>query len=288
MKSKPGDISTVIIVNKNNGPKTLQVKTKHISRLRHYALGILALFGILTGIIFYLRSENKRQDAEKQQLEAQINQLKKNQPPTPAQEKAQASQAQNYVESIESKLQKINNYLKKRGLRGFSAKAIGGGSDTDGNSLSANEVYSLYDEYLGRLVHAIAFTPMGYPHISSLTSYFGYRNDPFNSSKAEFHPGIDFKGRRGEPARCTADGRVVFAGWDGGYGNCVKIAHANNYETLYGHLSRITVKVGQEVSVGQKIGEIGSTGRSTGAHLHYEIRKNGKAINPIHFLSLNN
>lgn len=288
MKSKPGDISTVIIVNKDNGPKTLQVKTKHISRLKHYVLGVLALIFTLTGVIFYLRSENTRQDEEKKQLVAQINRLKKNQPATPAEVKAQANKAQNYVESIETKLQKINNYLKKRGLRGFSTKAIGGNSDTDGNGLSANEVYSLYDEYLGRLVHAIAFTPMGYPHISSLTSYFGYRSDPFNSSKAEFHPGIDFKGRKGQPARCTANGRVIFAGWDGGYGNCVKIAHANHYETLYGHLSRIKVKAGQEVTAGQEIGEIGSTGRSTGAHLHYEIRKDGKAINPIHFLSLNN
>ena len=137
-------------------------------------------------------------------------------------------------------------------------------------------------------MHTVAFTPMGYPHISALTSYFGYRSDPFNSSDAEFHPGIDFKGNKGDDARCTANGTVVFAGWAGGYGNCVRIAHANSYETLYGHLSRISVKVGQDVTVGQKIGEVGSTGRSTGTHLHYEIRKNGKAINPISYLTLNN
>ncbi len=117
---------------------------------------------------------------------------------------------------------------------------------------------------------------------------FGYRSDPFNSANAEFHPGIDFRGAKGDEAHCTANGRVVFAGWYGGYGNCVRIAHANNYETLYGHLSRITVKVGQDVTVGQKIGEVGSTGHSTGTHLHYEIRLNGKPINPIKFLTLNN
>jgi murein DD-endopeptidase MepM/ murein hydrolase activator NlpD len=128
---------------------------------------------------------------------------------------------------------------------------------------------------------------MGYPHISSLTSYFGYRSDPFNSAHAEFHPGIDFRGTKGDPARCTANGRVVYAGWYGGYGNCVRIAHMNNFETLYGHLSRISVKVGQEVTVGEKIGEVGSTGHSTGTHLHYEVRKDGKAVNPISFLTLN-
>ena len=80
---------------------------------------------------------------------------------------------------------------------------------------------------------------------------------------------------------------MVFAGWYGGYGNCVRIAHANNFETLYGHLSRIVVRVGQEVTLGEKIGEVGSTGHSTGTHLHYEVRKNGKPVNPIKFLTLN-
>ena len=102
------------------------------------------------------------------------------------------------------------------------------------------------------------------------------------------HSGIDFKGEKGDEAKCTANGRVESAGWYGGYGNCVRIMHANNIETLYGHLSRITVKVGQEVTAGQKIGEVGSTGRSTGTHLHYEIRKNGKPVNPVSYLSLNN
>jgi len=129
---------------------------------------------------------------------------------------------------------------------------------------------------------------MGYPRISSMTSSFGFRSDPFNSAHAEFHPGIDFKGNRGDIAHCTANGRVVSAGWAGGYGNCVRVAHSNGFETLYGHLSRITVHVGQKLSVGDKVGEVGSTGRSTGTHLHYEVRKDGKPVNPVKFLTLNN
>jgi len=288
MKTKPSDISTVIIVNKNSEPKTLQVKTKHISRLKHYALGIFSVIVVLSGVIIYLNSQNNREEAEKKQLIAQITKLKGS-IPQPAIETKKPVDAQSYIQSIEGKLQKINEYLKKRGLKGFSTKSVGGG---DGNvaaaKLTDSETYGLYDEYLDRLVHTVAFTPMGYPHISSLTSYFGYRSDPFNSAHAEFHPGIDFKGSYGDAARCTANGRVVFAGWYGGYGNCVRIAHMNNYETLYGHLSHISVKVGQEVVTGQKVGEVGSTGRSTGTHLHYEVRKNGKAINPVSFLTLNN
>jgi murein DD-endopeptidase MepM/ murein hydrolase activator NlpD len=284
---KSTDVSTVIIVNKNNVPKTLRVKTKHISRLRHYAAGILSVILLLSVSIIYLRSQNSRQEDEKTQLIAQIAKLKGTMPP-PLVQVNKPGNAQNYIQSIEGKLQKINDYLKKRGLKGFSTQAVGGNGNAEAAKLTDDEAYSLYDEYLDRLVHAVAFTPMGYPHISALTSYFGYRSDPFDSGSAEFHPGIDFKGNKGDAARCTANGRVVFAGWAGGYGNCVRIAHANNYETLYGHLSRINVKVGQEVATGEKIGEVGSTGRSTGTHLHYEIRKNGKAINPISYLTLNN
>lgn len=283
MSAKPSDISTVIIVNKGRqSTKTLQIKTKHISRIRHYVLGIILLLVALTASIFYLNNKNQQQEAEKNKLLAQIIKLKGAVPSATSQDNAQS-----YIESIEVKLQKINNYLKKRGLRGFSNKNVGGDSKMESAKLSDNEKYSLYDEYLSRLVHAVAYTPMGYPRISSLTSFFGYRSDPFNSADAEFHPGIDFKGHRGDAAHCTADGKVVFAGWYGGYGKCVRVAHANNFETLYGHLSRITVKVGQQVTVGQKIGEVGSTGRSTGNHLHYEIRKNGKAVNPVNFLTLN-
>lgn len=290
MSQRQTEISTVIIVNKSNQrTKTIQVKTKHLGRLKHYASGILAVIFLLSGAVVYLRSQNNHKEEEKKQLLSQLMKLKNTVPVIQTEVNTEAdkkSTAQAYVQDIEGKLQKINNYLKRRGLKGFSTKAVGGNGNAEAAKLTDSETYSLYDEYLDRLVHAVAFTPMGYPRISSLTSFFGYRSDPFNSAEAEFHPGIDFKGNRGDEARCTANGKVVFAGWFGGYGKCVRIAHANNYETLYGHLSRISVKVGQEVTVGQKIGEVGSTGHSTGNHLHYEIRKNGKAVNPISFLTL--
>ncbi|MFI5138487.1 MAG: M23 family metallopeptidase [Sphingobacteriales bacterium] len=288
MSQKQQDISTVIIVNKGNQrTKTIQIKTKHLGRLKHYALGVLGVIVLLTGAIFYLRAQNQRQEAEEKQLLTQLTKLKNSIPVTDTLAN-KGNTAQAYVQGIEGKLQKINNYLKKRGLKGFSTAAVGGNGNAEASKLTDSETYSLYNEYLDRLVHAVAFTPMGYPRISSLTSFFGYRSDPFNSAHAEFHPGIDFRGARGDEARCTANGRVVFAGWYGGYGNCVRIAHTNNFETLYGHLSRITVKVGEDVTVGQKVGEVGSTGHSTGNHLHYEVRKNGKAVNPVSFLTLNN
>ncbi|MDB4904013.1 MAG: hypothetical protein JWQ63_3294 [Mucilaginibacter sp.] len=286
MKTKSSEISTVIIVNKNR-QQTLHFKTKHLSHLKHYGLSILAVILLLAGAIVYLRSQNQKQEEEKTQLLSQITKLK-GAIPVYAQQQKKEMNAQAYVQTIEGKLQKINDYLRKRGLKGFSIKAVGGNGNAEGAKLSDDETYSLYSDYLSNLVHTVAFTPMGYPRISSLTSFFGYRSDPFNSAHAEFHPGIDFRGAKGDEAKCTASGRVIFTGWYGGYGNCVRIQHANNFETLYGHLSYISVKVGQDVTLGQKIGEVGSTGRSTGAHLHYEVRKNGKPVNPITFLTLNN
>jgi murein DD-endopeptidase MepM/ murein hydrolase activator NlpD len=289
MKPKTSDISTVVIINKNQQQaKSLQIKTKHIERLRHYAWGIFGVVAVLSGLVFYLHRENGLQEAQNLQLQAQIAKLKGAMPvaAVPAANAKQGS-AQSYIQSIEVKLKTINEYLKRRGLKGFAIKGTGGSGNNEAAKLPDSEAYSLYDDYLKHLTSTIAFTPMGYPRISSFTSFFGYRSDPFNSEHAEFHPGIDFQGRRGDEVKCTASGKVVFAGWAGGYGNCVRIQHINDLETLYGHLSKIDVKVGQKVTVGDDIGKVGSTGHSTGTHLHYEVRKNGKPINPVKFLTLN-
>jgi hypothetical protein len=194
MKLKPSDVSTVIIVNKNKeGSQTLQIKTKHISRIKHYLLSVLAVITALTLSVIYLGHKNQEQEEEKQHLVAQLIKLKGEVPPANIEEK-KATTAQSYIQSIEAKLQTINDYLRKRGLKGFSTKAVGGNGNAEASKLTDEETYSLYDEYLNRLVHTVAFTPMGYPRVSSLTSYFGFRSDPFNSASAEFHPGIDFKG----------------------------------------------------------------------------------------------
>lgn len=287
MNKKPSDISTVVIINKNQQhTKSLQIKTKHINRIKHYAVSVLSVLFVLVGVIFYLRSQNHKQELEKQALLQQIVKLKGAIPEVAPIENKEGT-AQSYIQAIEGKLKTINSYLKRRGLKGFSTKGIGGDGNTEGNKLTDTEVYSLYNDYLNHLMGTIAFTPMGYPRVSSFTSFFGYRSDPFDDGRAEFHPGIDFKGRKGDEVKCTASGKVVFAGWSGGYGKCIRIAHINNFETVYGHLSRIKVKVGQQVNVGDEIGLVGSTGHSTGAHLHYEVRKNGRPINPVNFLTLN-
>jgi len=116
-----------------------------------------------------------------------------------------------------------------------------------------------------------------------ITSGFGYRRDPFNGRPA-MHSGIDFEGPIGAPVFAAARGRVSFAGWRSGYGRTVEVTHPNGLMTRYAHLSRIDVREGQLVKAGARLGGLGSTGRSTGPHLHFEVRFNERAINPRPFL----
>jgi len=264
----------------------LEKRTKRLKRVKHYAATTTCIIIFLGFSVYQLRIQKKANEIEKQQLENQIAQLKDQIPPPP--KTAELSKAQSYVIAIQTKLQKINDYLGKRGLKTYSIKSIVGDKKTAAPKLSDTEVYSMYDEFLTHLVSNMAVMPMGFPRVDVQTSSFGGRSNPFDQSAGgEFHPGIDFRGKQGDPVKCTAQGQIVFAGRAGGYGNCIRIKHVNGIETVFGHLSRILVKVGQKVSVGDKIGLVGSTGRSTGTHLHYEIRKNGKAINPVKYLTLN-
>jgi murein DD-endopeptidase MepM/ murein hydrolase activator NlpD len=118
----------------------------------------------------------------------------------------------------------------------------------------------------------------------AFTSGFGVRSDPFHAGAA-MHPGIDLAGRYGTPIYATADGTVLRAGWNsGGYGNLIEIDHGRGITTRFGHLSAILIRAGDKITRGQLIGRMGSTGRSTGNHLHYEVRIDGRPVNPIPFM----
>jgi len=122
---------------------------------------------------------------------------------------------------------------------------------------------------------------------AEFTSGYGIRSDPFQGRAAR-HQGIDLAAPSGTPIYATADGVVSDAGWNsGGYGNLIKIDHGRGIETRYGHLSAILVRAGQHVTRGQQIARMGSTGRSTGSHLHYEVRIDARAVNPIPFMKSN-
>jgi murein DD-endopeptidase MepM/ murein hydrolase activator NlpD len=126
--------------------------------------------------------------------------------------------------------------------------------------------------------------PSIWPVVGALRSGVGVRSNPFGGSSLEFHKGQDISAPTGTPVNATADGVVVIAGWVRGYGNGIYIDHGNGISTRYGHLSRIDVAVGQVIKRGEHLGLVGSTGRSTGPHLHYEVRINGQPVSPLPYL----
>jgi murein DD-endopeptidase MepM/ murein hydrolase activator NlpD len=151
-------------------------------------------------------------------------------------------------------------------------------------SKSFDEVFDMAKNKERMLVSIPAIQPVNNKDLKRVGSYFGTRMDPFYKVR-KFHEGMDFSATVGTEVYATGNGTVMLAGRDvqGGYGNQIRINHGYNYQTVYAHLSRIFVKPGQKILRGQIIGYVGNTGKSTSPHLHYEVRKNGVAVNPIYF-----
>jgi len=127
-----------------------------------------------------------------------------------------------------------------------------------------------------------AIQPISNKDLRQTASGYGMRIDPIYKT-AKFHSGMDFSAHQGTPVYATGNGKVVKAGWEGLYGNTIIINHGFGYETRYAHLSKIDVRVGQKVVRGETIGKVGSTGKSTGPHLHYEVHVKGEIVNPINY-----
>lgn len=148
---------------------------------------------------------------------------------------------------------------------------------------SYNELSGLMKNKEKILASTPAIQPVSNKDLERIASGFGYRIDPIYKT-IKLHAGLDFAAPMGTPIYATADGVVKTAGFsDGGYGNHVVIDHGYGYETLYGHMLRVKARVGQRVKRGEVIGYVGSTGKSTGPHCHYEVHKNGQKIDPIYF-----
>jgi murein DD-endopeptidase MepM/ murein hydrolase activator NlpD len=199
-------------------------------------------------------------------------------------------------ESYDVKARKMRNILADLGLDvGKIAPApsrASGGPFVPVNTLGGvsafdRQLYRIRQArgHVERLTRTLSAVPIRKPMTGELesTSGFGMRTDPFVRSLA-MHTGLDFRAETGEAARATAAGTVTMAGWNGGYGRMVEIDHGNGFATRYAHLSAIDVEVGQTVRIGQIVGKVGSTGRSTGPHLHYETRVDGEAVDPQKFL----
>ncbi|MBX4892500.1 MULTISPECIES: peptidoglycan DD-metalloendopeptidase family protein [Rhizobium] len=199
------------------------------------------------------------------------------------------SDAGNAANAIESVLTRFKIPMPEAAAKQDEDDGAVGGPfvEPESNDDFNNSLIAL-DDALTRL-EAVRNTAESLPFRSpaigkEMTSPFGNRRDPFLGRLA-LHSGVDFRFSPGEKIRPTAPGKVISAGWTGGYGNMVEIDHGNGISTRYGHMSQVLVKTGDTVDRSDVIGLAGSTGRSTGTHLHYEVRQNGHAVDPVYFMN---
>jgi len=270
-------ITIIIAHHEGKPPKTIRIRKSYLKAFSIFALAfvVFSIFSHLTILKFL--SERQKIKAEKHKLAQEIR--------TVASEKQEIERERELLnlklKSLESKLLLVEDYLSKRGvIRG--SLPMGGAST---NKVSYDLSYLQFLEERADYLHtSIRGIPLGYPVYGRITSHIGWRKNPFGGGY-EFHSGIDITAPYGSKVVATADGVVVLAGWYGDYGKTVIIRHPSGYLTLYAHLSQIDVKEGQKVKAGDVVGRVGSTGRSTGPHLHYEVIKDNKPIDPSKFLA---
>ena len=219
---------------------------------------------------FRIQFENQRLRAENERQRQELNELSSR------------------VEAVEDTSRKL---AEKSGVVGETGALPGTGGPAlplDADSLASLEEKMSRLEKSLRAYEAVlrerGYTPSIWPVDGKLESGFGGRRNPFGSGSYEFHSGQDIDAPWGAPVIAGASGRVSFVGWQNGYGQVVVIDHGGGLTTRYGHLSHIDVSQGQMVERGEFLGKVGSTGRSTGPHLHYEVRINDNAVDPLQYL----
>ncbi len=239
------------------------------------ALGLCAsIYGFygLTQQAAHFRTEieNQRLKAENERQRQELNQLS------------------DRVEAVEDTSRKL---AEKSGVTPEDAVIPGSGGPEeplDADSLAALDGKMSHLERTMKAYENVfrdrGFTPTVWPVEGKLESGFGGRSNPFGGRSYEFHSGQDIDAPPGEPVVAGASGKVTFAGWQNGYGQLVVIDHGGGLTTRYGHLSHIDVAQGKTVARSEFIGRVGSTGRSTGPHLHYEVRINDQPVNPLQYL----
>jgi len=259
----------------------------HIRRIcvhkRWLKASAAGLFVVMCGLLYGFygltqQAEHLRIDRENQRLRSENEK-----------QRQQLQNLNNRVDAVEDQSRKLaevsgvdNNTQPPRGQGGparpvDSAAAL---ASLEAKTAKIERDIRMYESF----IRFHGSRPSIWPVFGRLESGVGGRRNPFGGRGFEYHEGQDIDANFGAPVQVAASGRVIIAGWQRGYGNVVYVDHGNGLSTRYGHLSEIDVAVGQTVTQGQTIGLVGSTGRSTGPHLHYEVRINNQPVDPKPYL----
>lgn len=282
-------LQVIVIKDELGNYSRFTVSKKLLAIVSTLFLGTFTLLAVFSGLSLkehFKREEEKREltkrlellEEELKELSSQNSRLKK-------QVAELEREKKETVEELAKRIETINSIMKRVGIKVESSGE--GGTAVPVEKVLTDPEIDLKELIPGvdSLIENLKSTPVGYPTTGRITSDFGLRRNPITGA-LEFHLGVDIANRWGTPVRATAEGRVVKAGWCGLLGRCVEIEHGNGFKTFYGHLAKVIVHKGQKVERGMIIGIMGSTGRSTGPHLHYAIKYRGRVINPEPFLEV--
>jgi murein DD-endopeptidase MepM/ murein hydrolase activator NlpD len=269
--------STILIIGYDgNSARSINIKTHFIKFYKRY-LALLASIVLLSIIgLLYLFMHINDITSENINLAYKLFNINKEV------DLIDSLKLKDKLNNIDNNLSQIQGYLRSRGVMEYPNA---GGESSENHNKDLYKI-SFFDEQSEVFLNKVEKMPLGYPYNGEISSGYGYRYNPFGGRNSEFHPGVDFKGSVGDNVYATGDGVVERSDWYEGYGLAVVIRHESGLTALYGHLSRVNVIPGQRVKAGEVIGYLGSTGRSTGPHVHYEIRKDGVDIDPYPFLKI--
>lgn len=272
-------VTILIVSNDDEEVKSFSVNKNLIKNFRKYLIRASSAAAVLFAVMIIIVAYSLKVSVDKHGLVSEL---------TNANSRLvtyDSMQIHRKLNNIDNNLSMIDGYLQNRGfLQTGNAGGEPGGRSFE--TISNIEKIDYFEKQSIVFYSTLREIPIGYPYNGEMSSDYGYRRNPFGGLSGEFHPGMDFKGETGDPVFATGDGTIERCDWYAGYGNAVVINHKAGYQSLFGHLSRVNVEQGQHVSAGDLIGFVGSTGRSTGSHLHYEIRKYGEDIDPKPFLKL--
>lgn len=305
MKRRFHERYTILITRTGQEPRVLSIRPRAVFLLLFLAAALLISWTAASGYAYYKARALRDTEQRLQLLSEQARQLSLELATERNRNEHLAEQAAQMLQDLDSLEAEINRLRKRAGLPKIeltpaSDRSPASDGKGGGQPLSTEDLYNLTAERLKALTAdlnvkvepALQETlakeearPVGYPLKvkTYIASGFGTRRNPFGRGY-EFHNGIDLPAWYGTPIYATAPGKVIEAGWSNIFGRYVKIDHGYGYQTLYGHMSKILVKRGETVQRGQQIGKVGSTGRSSGPHVHYSVFIWGKAVNPAPYL----